>query len=116
LLLEQAARKAKAEAIERERSKRIRNYFTDTLKSHGYKSPHEYIQTTNQMKARLEIEGKKADLDPDQIEMIEISERLATMRIKREGLTGYRDIIPVCLKSCDVITVGVSAPVLRLAK
>ena len=30
----------------RKKSKKVRVEFTDTLKAHGYKSPHEYIQTT----------------------------------------------------------------------
>ena len=58
------------------------------------------------MKKQLQIEGRKDDLEPDQVEMIAISERLATLRIRNLGLNGYHGIIGDCLKSCDTVMVA----------
>jgi len=89
----------------RDKSKEVRLKFTDTLKEHGYKSPHEYIQTTKQMKEGLGIDGKKKKAECDDIEVMKIqtAEMLARTKIMIENANGYKTVNPLCVESSKII-------------
>lgn len=80
-------------------AKKKRVEFTDTLKEHGYKSPHEYIQTTKQMKKELNIDKKKEDCDLIELMKIASAEMLAKTKIMKSELNGYSEVNPVCIDS-----------------
>jgi ribosomal protein S8 len=86
-------------------AKKKRLEFTDTLKEHGYKSPHEYIQTTKQMKEGLGIDGKKKKAECDDIEVMKIqtAEMLARTKIMIENANGYKSVNPLCVESSKII-------------
>ncbi|MDD4689048.1 MAG: Bro-N domain-containing protein [Eubacteriales bacterium] len=86
-------------------SKKRRVVFTDTLKAHGYKNPHEYIQTTIQMKEGLGIkkEKKKDECDLIEIAKIAAAEMLATAKILISKKEGYSEVNPVCVESSKII-------------
>jgi len=86
-------------------SKKKRVEFTDTLKEHGYSKPHEYIQTTIQMKEGLGIDKKKKKSDCDLIEVMKIAtaEMLAKTKLMVSEKSGYKEVNPVCLDSAKVI-------------
>lgn len=86
----------------RDKSKKIRNNFTDTLQEHGYTKPHEYIQTTQQMKQVFGITKKKKDMTDKEIKLVMAGELLADCMIDEEY--GFNEVNPVCLEaSTDVL-------------
>lgn len=88
--------KALIEHLEiRNKSKVVRNNFTNTLKEHGYKNPYEYIQTTKQMKDALGITAKKSDMTDKELSLVTASEYLADCAIDDEH--GYHEVNPVCV-------------------
>ena len=88
--------KALIEHLEiRNKSKVVRNNFTNTLKAHGYRNPYEYIQTTKQMKDALGITAKKSDMTDRELSLVTASEYLADCAIDDEY--GYHEVDPVCV-------------------
>lgn len=87
--------------IDRTKSKQIRNMFTDTLHNHGYEKPHEYIQTTLQMKKALGINAKKSDMDLRQLAMVGAGELLAVATIGDEH--GYHEVNLVCVDASKAV-------------
>jgi phage anti-repressor protein len=85
----------------RNKSKVVRNDFTDTLKEHGYTKAHEYIQTTKQMKDTLGITVKKSEMNDRELSLITASELLAKGSITDEY--GYHEVNPVCLDASEAV-------------
>lgn len=85
----------------RNKSKIVRNDFTDTLKEHGYTKAHEYIQTTKQMKDTLGITVKKSEMNDRELSLITASELLAKGSITDEY--GYHEVNPVCLDASEAV-------------
>ena len=85
----------------RNKSKIVRNDFTDTLKEHGYTKAHEYIQTTRQMKDTLGITAKKSEMNDRELSLITASELLAKGSITDEY--GYHEVNPVCLDASEAV-------------
>lgn len=79
----------------RQKSKIARNMFTDTLKNHGYKNPHEYIQTTKQMKNALGITAKKDEMTEKELQLVLASETISSLTLENEQ--GYHEVNPVCV-------------------
>lgn len=96
-------KKLKGYKLLREKSKKVRNEFTDTLKEHGYTKPHEYIQTTTQMKSILGIEHKKDEMDSDELSLILASEAVSRVAINRSKANGFYKVNPLCIKSTMAI-------------
>lgn len=86
----------------RNKSKVIRNDFTDTLKEHGYTKAYEYIQTTKQMKDTLGITAKKSEMNDRELSLITASELLARGSITDEY--GYHEVNPVCVDASEYIS------------
>jgi hypothetical protein len=86
-------------------AKKRRLDFTDQLKAHGYKAPHEYIQTTRQMKAALNIDPSKQKKECDLIEVMKIAtaEMLSYTKLAISEAIGYHEVNPVCVKSSEEI-------------
>lgn len=85
----------------RNKSKQVRNNFTDTLKEHGYTKAHEYIQTTKQMKDTLGITAKKSEMNDKELSLITASELLAKGSITDEY--GYHEVNPVCIDASEAV-------------
>lgn len=85
----------------RNKSKHVRNNFTDTLKEHGYTKAHEYIQTTKQMKNALGITAKKAEMTNRELNLVLASENVATCAITDEQ--GYNEVNPVCIDASEAV-------------
>ena len=85
----------------REESKKTRNRFTDMLKEHGYTKPGHFIQTTIQMKSTLGITAKKDSMNELELRKIRAAEALADLLIDEQ--TGYYEVNPVCLNSCQFV-------------
>jgi len=85
----------------RKESKQIRHNFTDVLRNHGYSKPHEFIQTTIQMKKELGITAKKNNMTEIELKKIKASEYLADILIDTQS--GYYEINPICIQSSKVI-------------
>ena len=86
----------------RNKSKVIRNDFTDILKKHGYTKAYEYIQTTKQMKDTLGITAKKSEMNDRELSLITASELLARGSITDEY--GYHEVNPVCIDASEYIS------------
>ena len=94
--------KALIEHLEiRNKSKVVRNDFTDTLKEHGYTKAYEYIQTTKQMKDTLGITAKKSEMNDRELSLITASELLARGSITDEY--GYHEVNPLCVDASEYI-------------
>lgn len=65
----------------RTKSKVVRNFYTDTLQSHGITKKHEFIQLTSQPKQILGLDKKKTSFSKTQMDMGK-SSRSSTMRPK----------------------------------
>lgn len=91
--------------VERAKSKSVRNGFTSTLKEHGYKSPIEYIKTTNSMKKELGINCKRKKDDLSLIELckVQAAENLSMINIIKEDVAGYAEVRPLCEMSCTFV-------------
>ena len=85
----------------RNKSKVVRNDFTDTLKEHGYTKAYEYIQTTKQMKDTLGITAKKSEMNDRELSLITASELLARGSITDEY--GYHEVNPLCVDASEYI-------------
>lgn len=100
LYLENAYRKERQKAIE------VRNNFTDELKDHGYKEPHEYIQTTKQMKETLSISHKKDEMTERELKAVRTSEALASLLFEDEY--GFGEVNPKCVEASEIIANAIS--------
>ena len=85
----------------RDKSKRVRNAFTESLKNHGYSKPHEYINTTKNMKKELGITAKKDDMTMQELAAVSASEWLSIAMLTDEH--GYHKVNPVCVKASDAV-------------
>lgn len=85
----------------RDKSKRIRYQFTDTLKNHGYDAPHQYIQTTLQMKKALGISSKKDSMGAKELKKIQAAEAMADLSIDDEN--GFYEVNPKCVDACYAV-------------
>lgn len=83
----------------RRKSIDMRNNFTDTLKEHGYKSQHEYIQTTTQMKKVFGITSKKESMTEKELKLVTAAEYVADCLIDDEY--GYHEVNPVCIEASE---------------
>ena len=86
---------------ERKKSIEARNTFTDTLSEHGYSKPHEYIQTTQQMKKSFGITHKKSEMTARELDIISASESLAKVLINDEY--GFDEVNPVCVDASKMV-------------
>lgn len=87
--------------LTREKSKKIRNVFTDTLKNHGYTKQHEYINTAKSMKKEFGITAKKDDMSLQELAAVSASEWLSMAMLTDER--GYHEVNPVCIKASDAV-------------
>lgn len=101
LELEEEYSKKRTKSIE------VRNTFTDTLKGHGYKKNYEYIQTTMQMKQKLNIEHKKNEMSAKELKAIFTAESLAELMIDDEQ--GYSEVNPVCVNASQIVQNAISS-------
>ena len=85
----------------REKSKEIRNRFTEMQKAHGYTKKGEYIQTTKQMKQKLGITAKKDDMTCQELAAVSAAEWLSIAIITDEA--GYKEVNPVCVNASETI-------------
>ena len=92
----------KAYKKERQKSINVRNTFTDELKEHGYKEPHEYIQTTKQMKETLKITHQKSEMTERKLKAIRTSKALASLLFNEEY--GYDEVNPKCVEASEIIS------------
>ncbi len=88
----------------RDKSKEVRRKFTDTLKERGYTKQHEYIQTSMQMKKALDITAKKDKMSELELKKITASELIAEINIENLNISGYYEVNPVCVKSCQLVS------------
>lgn len=86
---------------ERKKSIETRNTFTDTLSEHGYTKPHEYIQTTQQMKKSLDISHGKKEMTTRELDEVAASEALAKVMINDEQ--GFNEVNPVCVGAAEIV-------------
>lgn len=101
---EKAYRDGKVEKKQlRDKSKAVRNTFTETLKNHGYTKQGHYIQTTKQMKDALNIKGKKDELSIIDLKKILVAETLGEIKIEQSKANGYREVNPICLTCCKAV-------------
>jgi prophage antirepressor-like protein len=89
------------EDLSREKSKAIRNCFTDMQKARGYSKRHEYIQTTVQMKKKLGITAKKDDMTPQERASVAAAEWLSIAMMVDEQ--GYYEVNPVCVGASETV-------------
>lgn len=85
----------------RQKSIDARNNFTDTLKAHGYTQPHEYIQTTVQMKKPFGITTKKDQMSKRELTLITAAEYAATALLEDEQ--GYAQVNPICVEASNAM-------------
>lgn len=85
----------------RDKSKKIRNCFTDTLQNHGYEKFYEYVNTTNAMKKRLGIKAKKDDMTKKELAAVSAAEWLSIAMIADEY--GYANVNPVCIDASESV-------------
>ena len=85
----------------RQKSIDARNNFTDTLKAHGYTQPHEYIQTTAQMKKPFGITVKKDQMSKRELTLITAAEYAATALLDDEQ--GYAQVNPICVEASNAM-------------
>ena len=85
----------------RQKSIDARNNFTDTLKAHGYTQPHEYIQTTVQMKKPFGITAKKDQMSKRELTLITAAEYAATALLEDEQ--GYTQVNPICVEASNAM-------------
>jgi prophage antirepressor-like protein len=113
VLAEKVKEKTKEKQITlRSKSKKVRVEFTDTLKAHGYKQPHEYIQTTYMMKTRLGIDKNrpKNDLSPWELCRVVLAEVLSTARLEVSSASGYNQCKPLIESSTsEILKIDVEA-------
>lgn len=88
----------------RDKSKEVRNSFTDTLRNHGYTKQGHFIQTTKQMKDALGISCKKDEMSGTQLKIVTAAELLAEVNIEQSGSTGYHEVNPICLDCCEAVS------------
>ena len=86
---------------ERKKSIETRNTFTDTLSEHGYTKPHEYIQTTQQMKKSLDISHGKKEMTTRELDEVAASEALAKVMINDEQ--GFNEVNPVRVGAAEIV-------------
>ena len=85
----------------RDKSKVVRNNFTDTLKDHEYTKNYEYINTTRSMKKPFGITSKKDSMTSKELKAISLSEDLARLLLDDEQ--GYQEVNPVCISASETI-------------
>lgn len=85
----------------RAKSKVARNRFTEELKERGYNKPHEYIQTTKQMKNTLQIKNKKDEMSTEELIKVTAAEALTELLFTSEF--GYSEVNPVCVEASEII-------------
>lgn len=86
---------------ERKKSIEVRNSFTDELKERGYTKPHEFIQTTTQMKKPFGITRRKDEMTAKELKAIRASEAMASLLLDDEY--GYRNVNPVCVEASVIV-------------
>ena len=86
---------------ERDKSKKVRNIFTDTLHRHGYIKNYEYINTTKAMKKELGITVQKDNMTVQELAAVSASEWLSMAMLTDES--GYHEVNPVCIKASDTV-------------
>lgn len=86
---------------ERKKSIEVRKTFTDELKSRNYTQPHEFIQTTSQMKKALGISHKKDSMTTEELKAVYASEALSSYLLTDEQ--GYHEVNPVCVEASNIV-------------
>lgn len=85
----------------RQKSIDARNEFTDMLHDRGYEKPHEYIQTTRQMKKALNITNKKEQMTEKELAKVTMAECLSELMLTDEY--GYHDVNPRCVDASQSV-------------
>lgn len=95
-------------ATTREKSKQVRNHFTQTLNEHGVASPIQYIKITGTMKKKAGIPGNKPKDQLDRIELmkIEAAEFLASINMLQLDAHGYDECKPICQDAAQAIAIS----------
>lgn len=90
----------------RAKSKKVRVEFTEILRDHGYKKPHEYIQTTYFMKTKLGIDKHrpKNELSPWELCKVTMAEILSITRLADSEADGYHDCKPLIGEASDQVS------------
>jgi hypothetical protein len=85
----------------RDKSKKVRNHFTEMLSDRGYTKQNEYIQTTKQMKKALDITSKKDQMSDIELQKVMMAEILSDIRIADTSNYGYYEVNPVCVEASE---------------
>ena len=86
---------------ERKKSIEVRKTFTDELKDRDYTKPHEFIQTTSQMKKALGINHKKVEMTAEELKAVYASEALSSYLLTDEK--GFHEVNPICVEASNIV-------------
>jgi prophage antirepressor-like protein len=90
--------------VTREKSKQIRNNFTDTLKAHGINKPVEYAVITNSQKDHLGIKRKpKSQFNQNELDAVAMSEILSAFRLRNSRVSGVTKVKPITDDSAMIV-------------
>lgn len=86
----------------RDKSKRVRNEFTDTLKDHGCSQPHHFINITGDMKETIGIPRhiKKDQFTVRGLRAITACEALASLQLDIHNANGYNSCRNISVDAC----------------
>lgn len=100
----------------RTKSKVVRNFYTDTLQSHGITKKHEFIQLTSQPKQILGLDKKKKRDDYSMVELMKViaTEATASANIIQQDADGYVEIKPIVHHAAEGIAALLTPPVQAL--
>lgn len=112
-LEKQAQKDIQAYKHERQKSKKIRRDFTDTLKDHGCDKQHHYINITKSQKAILGITARKDDMNKKELILVQMAELLSTYNLTDER--GYYEVKPVTDSSANNV-MALTAPKEQIAQ
>lgn len=96
----------------RTKSKVVRNFYTDTLQSHGITKKHEFIQLTSQPKQILGLDKKKKRDDYSMVELMKViaTEATASANIIQQDADGYGEIKPIVHHAAEGIAALLTPP------
>lgn len=85
------AMRASGKLTTRDRSKKTRNHFTETLKEHGCDKPYHYINITRSMKSIIGIDKPKDQYNRKELIKTMLAETLAMYRVDEKEAKGYHE-------------------------
>ncbi|TGL58641.1 Rha family transcriptional regulator [Leptospira jelokensis] len=105
----------------RQKSKAVRNAYTQCLRNHGVNKPHEFIQLTYTHKEKLQIPRtkKKDQYDSEEILLTAAAEMLTQWHVEKKSLNGYKEIKPAAVISANAVfasTIGLEEGSIGKAK